>query len=197
MLENYYYHLVLINFDIVGKEIFRLYSIIRSSNNHVITIVLMAKPRINIEEQLFDCGINDVVIGKQASSRVLAKRIQAHIHNSRSFGLISNIVKIKKTTINFNAREVRCNGTSRRLPGILADLLKYFLDHPNRIISRKELQTSPIWADSICTPAEEGGKTFDVNVGKLRKIIEPDPSQPQIILSVRGIGWKLAVEPVK
>jgi two-component system response regulator RegX3 len=76
-----------------------------------------------------------------------------------------------------------------------ANLLKYFLDNPNRIISRDELCKSPLWADSICSTAEEGGKTFDVNVGKLRKVIEQNPANPQIIKPVWGIGWILAINP--
>jgi DNA-binding response OmpR family regulator len=104
----------------------------------------------------------------------------------------TNKIRLKDTLVDFERREVRCNGTVRRLPGILADLLKYFVDNPDRIISRSELFGSYIWADSICTPASEGGKTFDVNVSKLRKIIEADPVRPQIIESVRGLGWKLA-----
>ena len=74
---------------------------------------------------------------------------------------------------------------------MLADLLKYFLNNPDRVVSREEMEKSPIWTDSICSSAKEGGKTYDVNVCKLRKIIEPDLSCPQIIKTVRGIGWKL------
>ncbi|MFC1737546.1 helix-turn-helix domain-containing protein [Planctomycetota bacterium] len=71
-------------------------------------------------------------------------------------------------------------------------MLKYFLNNPGRIISRNELLTSPIWNDSICSPAEEGGRTFDVNMSKLRRVIEPDSKNPQIIKCVRGEGWILA-----
>jgi two-component system OmpR family response regulator len=191
MLKRYLYHLVLIDFDTVRKEIFKLCSIIRSSRIHTIVIVWMVKPRIFIEEQLFDRGIDDVIVGKQASARVLAKRVQVHLLNNSLLRHQTNTVRLRETIVDFGAREVWCNGTTCRLPGILADLLKYFVDNPNRVISRAELQATPIWADSICTPAEEGGKTYDVNVGKLRKIIEPYPSNPQIIVSVRGIGWKL------
>ena len=192
MAKKYCYRLVLMHFDTVGKEIFRFCSFIRSGGACTIMIVLMDEARVNIEERLFDCGVNDVVTGKQISARVLTKRIRAHLQNNKPSCLQTNTIRLKETVIDLDRREVWCNGTIRRLPGILDDLLKYFLDNPNRIISREELRNSPIWADSICTPAKEGGKTFDVSVSKLRKIIESDPYQPQIIKSVRGIGWKLA-----
>ncbi len=197
MVKQYYYCLILISFDVVGKEIFEFCSFIRSCGAHPIVIVLMTKARIHIEEHLFDCGVDDIVVGCQASSRVLTKRIQAHLREANPHWRQNNRIILKDTVIDLDRREVRLNGSYRQLRGILVDLLRYFLDHPDRVISRKELQESPIWADSICTPAEEGGKTFDVNVGKLRKIIEPDPARPQIIKSVRGIGWKLAIDSVR
>lgn len=192
MVRKYEYCLVLIYFDIMGEEIFKLCSFIRSCRTHTLVIVLMKEAKIHIEEKLFDCGVNDIVVGRQTSIQVLTKRIKSHLREVNPHWHKSNIVRLKDTIVDLDRREVRRNGSCYQLRGILADLLKYFLDNPDRVISREELLESPIWADSICTPAKEGGKTFDVNVGKLRKIIEPDPVRPQIIKSVRGVGWKLA-----
>jgi len=140
--------------------------------------------------------VHDVVVAQQVSSQVLIKRIRTRLQNGRLGWSRRNRFKLKDTLVDLDRREVCREGIVRQLPGILADLLKYFLDNPERVISRKELSQSYIWADSVCTPADQGGRTFDVNVSKLRKIIEPDPSRPQIIKSVRGIGWKLAVRYV-
>ncbi len=186
--------LVIVHFDVVGKEIFKLCSFARSCTPYAILIVLMSRIIINIEERLFDCGVDDVAVGKQTSVAILTKRIRAHMRNDK-FGFGINRVWLNGTLVDFDRREVLCNGSTRNLPGILNDLLKYFLENPNRIVTRDELLKSPIWQDSICTPANEGGKTFDVNVSKLRKIIEPDPANPRIIMSVRGAGWKLAIDP--
>ncbi len=196
LAHKHRYHLVLVHYDTAAGEIFSFCSFMRSGNAHVILIALMSEPKIQIEEKLFDCGASDVVAGSQTSAGVLAKRIRAHLHYTRSPWPQTGKVRLKDTIVDFDKREVWCSGTIRRLPGILSDLLKYFLDNPNRIISRAELRESPIWADSICSDAARGGKTFDVNVGKLRKIIEPDPTRPQIIESVRGAGWKLAVDSI-
>ncbi|MBW7989251.1 MAG: response regulator transcription factor [Planctomycetes bacterium] len=196
LMQNCYYHLTIMHYGAVGKEIFRLCSFIRSHNDHSIMIVLMVKARIHIEERLFDCGVSDIVVNPQTSSRVLTKRIQAHLREINPHWHQNNTIRLKDAIIDLERREVQRNGSCHQLRGLLADLLKYFLDNPDRIISREELRESPIWADSICSSANEGGKTFDVNIGKLRKIIESDPSRPQIIQSVRGVGWKLAITPV-
>lgn len=197
MVAKHRYRLALMHFDTIGKEIFSFCSFIHSYNLHTILIALMSSVRIRIEERLFSCGVNDVVCGRQTSARVLIKRIQAHLRTNKSPELQTNAIRLKDVLIDFDRKEVFCDGTIRRLPGVLADLLQYFLDNPTRVISRGELRKSPIWAESICSAPEEGGKTFDVNISKLRKIIEPEPSKPQIIISVRGVGWKLALDCVQ
>ncbi len=195
MTKKYCYRLILMHFETISEEIFGFCSFVRLGGTSTVLIALMNKPQISIEGRLFDCGVNDVVTGRQTAAPVLIKRIRAHLCNSKSSPAGNNTIRLKDTLINLERREVWCNGTIRRLRGMSADLLKYFLNNPNRIISRDELCKSPLWADSICSTAQEGGKTFDVNVGKLRKIIEPNPANPQIIKPVWGIGWILAINP--
>lgn len=197
MVKKYHYRLVLMRFATLGKEAADFCSFADGASADTLIIVLMAKARIDAEEQLFSCGADDVVVAPQTSVQVLTKRIRAHLQYGRRFWSRANTVKLKDTVVDMARREARCNGSIRRLPGVLADLLKYFLENPERIISRKELLESPLWADSICTPPQEGGKTIDVSIGRLRRIIESDPRHPQIITSVRGIGWKLAKDHVR
>jgi two-component system OmpR family response regulator len=70
------------------------------------------------------------------------------------------------------------------------DLLKAFAQHPGRVLSRDFLLEA--------TRGREAGpfdRTIDVQVGRLRRKIEADPENPQIIKSVRGAGYVL-VTPV-
>ncbi len=64
------------------------------------------------------------------------------------------------------------------------DLLWAFAKNPGRVLSRDQLLAS--------TRGREAGpfdRTIDVQVGRLRKKIEADPEDPQIIKSVRGAGY--------
>jgi len=194
LIRNHFYQLVLMNYGTLGKKIFEFCSQVHFENIETLLIVLMASNRISIEEHLFECGVSDVVTGRQADARVLSKRIKAHFNFDHFSNSEHNIVRLKNTIVDFDRREVWCKGQTRRLPGILKDLLTYFIENPNRVISRDELRNCPIWSDSICTEPAEGGKTFDVSMSKLKKIIEANPSEPEIIKTVRGVGWKLIRE---
>lgn len=188
------YSLLVIRFEVAPEtEILQFCSSFRSNNPHAALIVLTDAPSSALEERLFDRGANDVVNTRQTSPSALAKRIRAHLHGV-DVHLCPNRIRLGDALVDFDRREVLRGHNIHRLPGILADLLRYLVENADHIVSREELQGSPIWLDSVCTPAAHGGKTFDVNIGKLRKIIEPDPHNPKIIVSVRGVGWKLAPE---
>lgn len=189
------YALSLVRLETIGRDkIAEFCCDLRSRNPLAILMVVMDCPDAAIEERLFDCGVSDVVVSERASPSVLAKRIRAHLHAKGILQVCPRRIRLGDVLVDFDRREVRRKRAVHELPGILADLLKYFILNADHVVSREELQKCPIWVDSICTPAKYGGKTFDVNVSRLRKIIEPDPSRPRIIISVRGVGWKLASE---
>jgi DNA-binding response OmpR family regulator len=197
-LRRRHYCLLVIRLEMAPQsEILQFCSQFRLRNPHAVLLVIADALEPALEESLFDHGANDVVNARQSSASALAKRIRAHLHTLSLFQPHPQRIRLGDSIVDFDRREVLRAHTVHRLPGILADLLKYFVDNVDHVVSREELEQSPIWLDSICTPATQGGKTFDVNIGKLRKIIEPDPHKPSIIVSVRGVGWKLASESLQ
>ena len=64
------------------------------------------------------------------------------------------------------------------------DLLAVFARHPNRVLSRDELMDALHHRE-----ASPFDRAIDVQVGRLRRKIERDPSQPELIKSVRGVGY--------
>jgi DNA-binding response OmpR family regulator len=68
------------------------------------------------------------------------------------------------------------------------ELLAAFVSHPNRVLSRDDLMNR--------IHGREAGpydRAIDVQIGRLRRKIETDPSQPEMIKSVRGAGYLFAV----
>lgn len=67
------------------------------------------------------------------------------------------------------------------------DLLRIFLDHPNRVLSRDQLMGFMHGRD--LGPFD---RAIDVQIGRLRRKIERDPAKPELIKSVRGAGYVFA-----
>ncbi len=70
-------------------------------------------------------------------------------------------------------------------------LLHILMASPGRVYSRDEL------LDDLHQHGEAViDRVIDVHIGKLRAKIEPDPSRPSFILTVRGVGYRFA-EPAE
>ena len=74
----------------------------------------------------------------------------------------------------------------------LLSLLKYFCDHPNVVLSKDQIYEK-VWG----VPSYGDNNTVMVHIRKLREKIELDPSQPEYIVTIRGMGYKFIPQPVK
>ena len=87
--------------------------------------------------------------------------------------------------VDFQQYECYKNGEKISLTHHEFGLLKYLLQHKDRVIDRDEL-LDEVWGRDITV----GPRTVDTHMANLRKKIEEDPSDPKLILSVRGVGYK-------
>ena len=85
-------------------------------------------------------------------------------------------------------RMVRCSGKQARLTPRLVNLLKALIEHRGEVIERKTL-FSQVWE----TNYTDDTRTLDVHVSWLRQAIEADPDSPQLLKTVRGVGYRLDV----
>ncbi len=88
--------------------------------------------------------------------------------------------------VDFRQYECRKNGKEVGLTAHEFELLKYLIQNKGRVINRDEL-LDEIWGkDVFVTP-----RTVDTHMANLRKKIEDNPSDPKLIISVRGVGYKI------
>jgi two-component system OmpR family response regulator len=78
-------------------------------------------------------------------------------------------------------------GVVTSLSGAEYQLLKIFLSHPNHVLSRDQLMVL-----SKGREADPSDRSIDLQVSRLRHRLVDDPSDPQIIKTVRGEGYVLA-----
>jgi two-component system alkaline phosphatase synthesis response regulator PhoP len=96
--------------------------------------------------------------------------------NQHRFGTVS---------VNFRKTEVRRDGQPVDLSAREFLLLKYFIEHREATLSRDEL-LNEVWGYHSMPST----RTVDVHVAWLRQKIEPNPKQPQYILTIHGLGYK-------
>lgn len=84
--------------------------------------------------------------------------------------------------------EVYVRGEAAKLPLKEFELLEFFLSNPGRVLTREQI------IDRVWGPYYAGEtKTLDVHIKRLRSKIENNPSEPVLITTVRGLGYRLEV----
>jgi DNA-binding response OmpR family regulator len=146
-------------------------------------IVLSAVTEVADKVLLLETGADDYMT-KPFSPRELLARVQAAIRRTRKkveaiplgFGDVS---------VDFLKMEIHRAGTLVALTAHEFKLLRFFLDHPGRVISREEL-LSDVWGLSFHLTT----RTVDNQVLKLRQKLEADPANPVHFRTVHGVGYK-------
>ena len=93
-------------------------------------------------------------------------------------------------TISFEDLEIRGSDKTINLTLMEADLLRYLIERPNKIIPRKEILEN-VWHVRDDTDT----RAIDNFIVRLRRYLEPDPTNPIHLQTVRGIGYRFIPEP--
>src|SRR5262249_47209109 len=81
-------------------------------------------------------------------------------------------------------RLIAADGTEQPLTATEFDLLEAFARHPNRVLSREQLLEL-----ANCRAWDVFDRSIDIRIARIRRKVEPDPTNPQTIKTVRGAGY--------
>jgi DNA-binding response OmpR family regulator len=93
-------------------------------------------------------------------------------------------------TIRFDALELIAPNRTTHLTLMEADLLRHFTEREGQIVSRKQI-LEEVWRVHEDTDT----RAIDNFIVRLRRYIEDDPSDPQHLVTVRGIGYRFLADP--
>ena len=184
------YDLYILDVMLPGVDGFEICKEIRKEKN---TPILMVSARKEDIDKIRGLGLGaDDYITKPFSPGELVARVKAHLARYdrivESLMPENSVIKIRGIKIDTQAKEVWVNGENKSLTSREYELLEYFIKHPNQVLSKEDI-FKEIWnMDAIGDIA-----TVTVHVKKLREKIEVDPSKPQYIETVWGMGYRFKV----
>lgn len=192
MLKSRHIDLVVLDLNLPGEDGLALCRQLRSSSNLPV-IMLTAKTNPLDRVIGLESGADDYVC-KPFEPLELLSRIRSVLRRARppeaSDGNTQELARIHFSgwTLDLSARHlVNEKGVIISLSGAEFRLLRIFLDHPNRILSRDQLMDLVHGRDA--TPFD---RSIDLQVSRLRQRIEGDTKSPSIIKTVRNEGYVLA-----
>ena len=132
-----------------------------------------------------ELGADDYVT-KPFSARELTARVRA-VHRRLEAGFdVPALLTVGDLVIDRESRTVKRQGGFLDLTMIEFDLLQTLAERPGRVYSRNEL-LNRVWGSDF----EGVDRVVDVHLSHLRQKVEPDPTNPSLLATVRGVGYKL------
>ncbi|MDO5052768.1 MAG: response regulator transcription factor [Pseudoclavibacter sp.] len=137
-----------------------------------------------------ELGADDYVT-KPYSSRELLARMRAVLRRRRSESdaEAERVVEVGEVRMDVERHSVEVGGEQISVPLREFQLLEFLMRNAGRVLERGQL------IDRVWGPDYVGDtKTLDVHIKRLRSRIEPDPSRPTRIVTVRGLGYRYEAE---
>jgi two-component system alkaline phosphatase synthesis response regulator PhoP len=153
----------------------------------LITPVLMLTARGGTMDTVdgLKSGADDYVT-KPFTMMELVARVEALLRRAPARPAVrQNTHEFGNVRISIPSTEVSRGGAPVPLSAREFQLLRFFVEHPNQTLSRKDLLTK-LWGYS----ASAFTRTVDVHVSALRQKLEPDPRNPRYFVTVQRLGYK-------
>ena len=161
---------------------------IKSWSPNTPVVILSAVSEVADKVLLLELGADDYVT-KPFSPRELMARVQAAIRRTQKPSrTTTSPINFGSISADFSAMEFSRDGVPVSLTANEIKLLKYFIDHAERVITREEL-LNDVWGYTSYPTT----RTVDNQVMKLRQKLEPDPARPVHFRTMHGIGYKFVV----
>ena len=130
-------------------------------------------------------GADDYVV-KPAEPRVLDARVKTILRRASSSRQPHTVHTFGDLSIDSEAMIVTKGGEELHLTSTEMRLLLEFADHPGQVLSRQTLLRR-VWDYGFAGDS----RLVDAAVARLRAKIEPDPGNPTLLLTARGLGYRL------
>jgi DNA-binding response OmpR family regulator len=153
-----------------------------------VPIIMLTAKTEEIDKVLgLELGADDYIT-KPFSVREFRSRVKAVLRRAalvRGNETLEEPIERGELRIDFDKRHVQVRGESVRLTYVEFEILAALARSPGRVFSRSML-LERVWGDS----AYRDPRTVDVHIRHLREKLEQDPKHPDLIFTVRGVGYR-------
>ena len=177
--------LVLLDVMLPGLDGIEVCRLIRAESM-VPIIMLSAKGDSHDVVRGLEAGADDYMVKPFKHPSELVARIRTRLRRTNTE--ISGLLSIADLAIDVTAHQVQRAGKQIALTRLEFDLLVALAKEPGRVFSRDAL-LSEVWGYRHSTDT----RLVNVHVQRLRAKIEHDPERPEIVVTVRGVGYKAGV----
>lgn len=185
------FDLIVLDIMLPGMDGLQICQTLRAKGNYTPILMLTAKKSEADRVVGLEVGADDYltkpfsVLELQARVKALLRRVAFHKQGSDEEDEDCDELKFKKLSIRKQKRDILLNGQAVSLTAKEFDLLLYMANFPGQVFSREQLLNA-VWG------YHHSGYEHTVNshINRLRAKLEEDPSEPEFVLTVWGIGYK-------
>jgi len=181
--------LVVLDVGMPGQDGFAVLQEIRRTSD---LPVIMLTARAEEVDRVIGLTIGaDDYVTKPFSPRELVARVRAVLRRGRlTRSDADEVLDFEEITVDLARRQVMTDSRSVELSALEFDLLAALASAPGRVFTRGQL-LERVWGWDYFGSE----RVVDVHIGNLRKILDDDASDPRIIGTVRGVGYKFVAVP--
>lgn len=186
------YDLIVLDWMLPGMSGIDICRQVRRAQRHTPILMLTARTAENDRVAGLDAGADDYV-AKPFSVPELLARVRAIFRRNEDSNdghnlelLHQQTLRIKDLSIDHVQRAVHIGARQIELTAKEFDLLSYLSCHPGKVFNRQQLLNA-VWGD-----AYDGYEhTVNSHINRLRAKIEKNPAEPEYIMTVWGVGYKM------
>lgn len=175
--------LMLLDIMLPDGEGYELCKKVREESN--IPILFMSAKDEEVDKLLGLAIGGDDYITKPFSPKEVAYRVKAHLRRLGYREQEPQVIQVGPFTMDAAEMSVTKNNRALDLTAKEMGLMALFMHHPNQILS-KETLFERVWGENFFG----SDNTMMVHIRRLREKIEDEPSKPQHIITVKGLGYK-------
>jgi len=152
-------------------------------------IVLSVRASEQEKVQALDAGANDYVTKPFGINELMA-RIRSVLRSNPGTETAPTVFEARGLRVDLLQHEVAVDGVSIHLSRKEFELLRILTSHPAQVLTHQQILRE-VWG-----PAQQDETHYlRVLVGQLRQKLGDDPTNPRFIVTVQGVGYRLAIQP--